>query len=91
MCDSAEPKSIADLEANGINALPVVKVERRFGYKYLQSFNQIIIDPRRCPHAAEEFALAEYKKLASGLFPLLHVRRLFLILFKLIGRLTDEP
>ena len=68
MCDSAEPKSIADLEAYGINALPVVKVERRFGYKYLQSFNQIIIDPRRCPHAAEEFALAEYKKLASGLF-----------------------
>ena len=68
MCDSAEPKSIADLEAYGINALPVVKVERRFGYKYLQSFNEIIIDPRRCPHAAEEFALAEYRKLASGLF-----------------------
>ena len=68
MCDSAEPKSIADLEAYGINALPVVKVERRFGYKYLQSFNEIVIDPRRCPHAAEEFALAEYRKLASGLF-----------------------
>ena len=68
MCDSAEPKSIADLEAYGINALPVVKVERRFGYKYLQSFNEIIIDPRRCPHAAKEFALAEYKKTVGGLF-----------------------
>lgn len=68
MCDSAEPKSIADLEAYGINALAVVKVERRFGYKYLQSFNEIVIDPRRCPHATEEFTLAEYKKTSGGLF-----------------------
>lgn len=68
MCDSAEPKSIADLESFGINALPVQKTERRFGFKWLQSLNQIVVDPLRTPNAFKEFSLAEYQKTKSGEF-----------------------
>lgn len=68
MCDSAEPKSIADLEAFGVNALPVVKTERRFGYKWLQSLNEIVIDPNRTPNVFREFTQAEYAKTKSGQF-----------------------
>lgn len=68
MCDSAEPKSIADLESYGINALPVQKTERRFGFKWLQSLNEIVIDPVRTPNAFREFSLAEYGKSKSGEF-----------------------
>ena len=68
MCDSAEPKSIADLEAYGINALPVSKVERRFGFKWMQSRNKIVIDPRRTPNVHREFSRAEYGKTRSGQF-----------------------
>lgn len=68
MCDSAEPKSIADLEAFGVNALPVVKTERRFGYKWLQSLNEIVIDPNRTPNVFREFTQAEYGKTKSGQF-----------------------
>ncbi|MCQ2300353.1 MAG: phage terminase large subunit [Bacteroidales bacterium] len=68
MCDSAEPKSIADLEAFGINALPVVKTERRFGFKWLQSLNEIVVSQRRTPNAYRELSQAEYRKTASGQF-----------------------
>ena len=68
MCDSAEPKSIADLEAYGINALPVIKTERRFGFKWLQSLDEIVVDKRRTPNVYREFSQAEYRKTVSGQF-----------------------
>ena len=68
MCDSAEPKSIAELEGFGINALPVVKTERRFGFKWLQSLTEIVVDPRRTPWAHKEFSMCEYQKNKAGEF-----------------------
>ena len=68
MCDSAEPKSIAELEGFGINALPVVKTERRFGFKWLQSLVEIVVDPRRTPWAHKELSMCEYQKNKAGEF-----------------------
>lgn len=57
ICDSAEPKSIADLRGDGLRVLGAKKgpdsVE--YGIKFLQSLEEIIIDPTRCPEAAREF------------------------------------
>lgn len=57
VCDSAEPKSIAQLRGLGLSVKGAKKgpdsVE--FGIKFLQSLEEIIIDPVRCPKAAEEF------------------------------------
>lgn len=56
-CDSAEPKSIAELRRYGLNVRGAKKgpdsVE--YGIKFLQSLEEIIIDNVRCPKAAEEF------------------------------------
>ena len=57
IADSAEPKSIAELRSWGMKIKGAKKgpgsVE--FGIKFLQDFEQIIIDPERCPLAAREF------------------------------------
>lgn len=57
VCDSAEPKSIADLCEEGIKAIGAKKgpdsVEH--GIKMLQDMEEIIIDPERCPETAKEF------------------------------------
>jgi len=68
MCDSAEPKSIVELEGFGVNALPVQKVERRFGFKWLQSLAEIVVDPKRTPNAFKEFSMCEYQKNKAGEF-----------------------
>lgn len=34
--------------------------------KWLASLNKIVIDPRRCPKAAEEFAAYEYQRSKGG-------------------------
>lgn len=56
-CDSAEPKSIAELRGYNLRVRGAKKgpdsVE--YGIKFLQSLNEIIIDSVRCPKAAEEF------------------------------------
>lgn len=69
-CDSAEPKSIAEFEGFGINAIGVTKGHDsvRFSTKWLQGLNHIFIDQKRCPHAFEEFSLYEYEKSRNGLF-----------------------
>ena len=36
--------------------------------KWLQSLNEIIIDPRRCPETAKEFAMYEYEQNRDGEF-----------------------
>ena len=70
MCDSAEPKSIQELEDCGINALGVVKSgdSRRFSYKWLQSRAHIYIDKRRCPNLFRQMLLCEYLKNKAGQF-----------------------
>ena len=70
MCDSAEPKSIAELESFGINVLPVQKSpdSRHFSYRWLQSLAHIYIDPKRCPNTYREMTQCEYEKNKAGLF-----------------------
>ena len=57
ICDSAEPKSIAELRGYGLRVQGAKKgpdsVE--YGIKFLQSLDEIIIDGKRCPKTAEEF------------------------------------
>ena len=57
VCDSAEPKSIAELRGYGLRVQGAKKgpdsVE--YGIKFLQSLDEIIIDNKRCPKTAEEF------------------------------------
>lgn len=65
ICDSAEPKSVADLEDAGVRAEGAVKgpgsVER--GIRFLASeIEEIIIDPERCPNTAREFTQYELEK-----------------------------
>lgn len=63
-CDSAEPKSIAELRSYGLMVQGAKKgpdsVE--FGIKFLQDLEEIIIDPRRCPNTAREFLNYELEK-----------------------------
>ena len=58
ICDSAEPKSIAELREYGIDAIPARKGPDSvaYGMKWLQDLEEIVIDPVRCPHTAREFA-----------------------------------
>lgn len=62
ICDSAEPKSIAELRDQGVNAIKAKKgpgsVES--GTKFLQELVAIVIDKDRCPNTAREFANAEF-------------------------------
>ena len=69
-CDSAEPKSIADLKSYGLRVKGAKKgpdsVE--FGIKFLQDLEEIIIDPVRCPMTAREFINYELERDAKGNF-----------------------
>ena len=61
--DSAEPKSIGDYRSWGANTRGALKGRgsRDAGYKWQQGLRAIIIDPVRCPHAADEYTLYEYE------------------------------
>ena len=70
-CDSAEPKSIAYLQGEGINALPADKYagSRTEGYSFMSDdIDEIIIDPVRCPNAAREFVGYELEQDQYGNF-----------------------
>lgn len=69
ICDSAEPKSIADLQAEGIRALACRKFQGsvQYGIKWLQ-MRKIVIDPRRTPNAHREFTEYEYMQTKDGQF-----------------------
>ena len=66
-CDSAEPKSVADFRACGLDAKEAVKgpgsVE--YGMKWLQG-RTLVFDKRRTPHAYEEFIQYEYERNKDG-------------------------
>lgn len=67
VCDSAEPKSVADFRAMRLPAIEAVKgagsVE--YGMKFLQR-RTIVIDRRRTPHAYDEFVEYEYERNKEG-------------------------
>ncbi|MEA4972933.1 MAG: phage terminase large subunit [Candidatus Metalachnospira sp.] len=70
ICDSAEPKSIAEVAEYGLRVIGAKKgpdsVE--YGIKWLQDLEAIIIDPVRCPNTAREFYGYELEKDANGEF-----------------------
>ena len=66
-CDSAEPKSVADLRACGLQAKGAVKGPDSvsYGMKWLQK-RKIVIDKRRTPNAYREFTEYEYERDRDG-------------------------
>lgn len=69
ICDSAEPKSVADYRAMGLPARGAAKGPGSIEYsmKFLQR-RKIVIDRRRTPHAYEEFVNYEYERDRDGNF-----------------------
>lgn len=70
ICDSAEPKSVADFREYGASARGAEKGPDSVSYsmKWLQSLREIVIDPERCPYAAEEFLNYELEQDKNGDF-----------------------
>jgi phage terminase large subunit len=70
VCDSAEPKSIAEVSEYGLRVIGARKgpdsVE--YGIKWLQDLEEIVIDPIRCPNTAKEFQGYELEKDNNGGF-----------------------
>ena len=66
--DSAEPKSIKELNELGLRAIAAKKgpdsVE--FGIRWLQGLSAIVIDKKRCPNAYKEFVTYEYETTRDG-------------------------
>lgn len=68
--DSAEPKSIAQLQNLGLRCLPVAKGRdsRDFTIKWLSDRAKIYIDKVRCPNTYREFVTYEYEQDKDGNF-----------------------
>lgn len=66
--DSAEPKSIGDFQSYGSLMRGAKKGPDSVEYsmKWLSGLAKIVIDPRRCPRTAEEFATYEYPQDKDG-------------------------
>lgn len=66
--DSAEPKSIKELNELGLRAIAAKKgpdsVE--FGIRWLQGLSAIVIDKKRCPNTYKEFVTYEYETTRDG-------------------------
>ena len=69
ICDSAEPKSIADFRAAGLPAKAAIKGPDSvsYGIKWLQR-RKIVIDRKRTPNAYNEFVNYEYDTDRDGNF-----------------------
>ena len=69
IADSAEPKSIADLNTYGLTVKGAEKPPEsvRYSMKWLQNLAKIVIDPERCPYTAQEFTSYEYPRTKDGL------------------------
>lgn len=69
-CDSADPRMISELCQRDVRAIGVKKgpgsVEH--GMRWLQSLGEIVIDPKRTPNIAKEFAAYEYAMDKNGDF-----------------------
>lgn len=68
ICDSAEPKSIAEMQGYGIQAVGAKKGPDSvyYGIKWLQDLEEIVIDPKRCPETAKEFCGYSYESDGRG-------------------------
>jgi PBSX family phage terminase large subunit len=68
--DSADPKGISNMQREGLNVLGCTKFpgSREHGYKFLQRWKKIVIDPARCPNAKREFVGCEYERDKDGNF-----------------------
>ncbi|MEH7251904.1 PBSX family phage terminase large subunit [Neobacillus niacini] len=68
--ESAEPKSNHELRQYGLKVVPVKKGPDsiKYGIKFLQSLEAIIIDDVRCPETAREFLQYELDKDVNGNF-----------------------
>jgi phage terminase large subunit len=68
IADSAEPKSVADMRAYGMNCVGATKGPGTVAMrtKWLQGLREIAIDPVRCPHTAKEFMEYEYERARDG-------------------------
>lgn len=66
--DSSENKSVQDYRDYGIICRPAVKGPGSVDYsmKWLQSLNEIRIDPARCPDTYREFTQYEYERARDG-------------------------
>lgn len=66
--DSAEPKSIAEIRASGVNIIGAKKGKDsvEYGEKFLQSLEGIVIDPIRCPNTAREFETIDFAQDNQG-------------------------
>lgn len=66
--DSAEPKSIKELNELGLRVMAAKKgpdsVE--FGIRWLQGLSAIVIDKKRCPNTYKEFVAHEYETTRDG-------------------------
>jgi phage terminase large subunit len=70
IAESAEPKSINELNQYGLRVSAVKKGPDsiEYGIKFLQSLESIIIDDTRCPETAREFLNYELEKDSNGNF-----------------------
>lgn len=66
-CDSAEPKSIAELQQHGVSAVPAKKGKDSvlFGIQWLQQ-QKVIIDPK-CINTINEFRVYKWKEDKNGI------------------------
>lgn len=67
-CDSAEPRSIAELREHGIKALKAKKGPGsiEFGENWLDDLEAIVIDIRRTPNIAKEYENIDYQTDKDG-------------------------
>ena len=68
IADSAEPKSIGDFRNYGSMMRGAEKGPEsvKYSMKWLSALNKIVIDPKRCPTAAQEFSTYEYQQDKDG-------------------------
>ena len=64
VADSAEPKSIAEMQSYGLRMIGAKKGPDsvNYGIKWLQSLEEIVIDEIRCPNTAREFLEYELER-----------------------------
>lgn len=69
-CDSAEPKSIAELKSLGLRVKAAKKGPDsiEYGIRFMQKLTEIVIDPGRCPNTAREFKGYAYDLDKNGNF-----------------------